>query len=78
MEAVVSRIRKAGARVVQPIKLMTLEETMAKGEKGFDTLMGTFLLAFPREMKLILRLALPSKIMTSKPFKRNTFPITRI
>ncbi|KAI4257637.1 MAG: hypothetical protein L6R42_005531 [Xanthoria sp. 1 TBL-2021] len=39
MNAAISKIRDAGARVVQPVKLVTLEETMEEGGEDIDELM---------------------------------------
>lgn len=43
MNAAISKIRDAGARVVQPVKLVTLEETMEEGGEDIDELMGKYL-----------------------------------
>lgn len=40
MEAAIVKIRAAGARVVQPVKLVTLEEKMVDGGEDIDELMG--------------------------------------
>ncbi|KAL8709338.1 MAG: hypothetical protein Q9220_005931 [cf. Caloplaca sp. 1 TL-2023] len=39
MNAAISKIREAGARVIQPVKLVTLEETMEDGGEDIDELM---------------------------------------